>query len=914
MKTLGLDLGTNSIGWAVIESSNGITSLLDKGVHTFPKGVGDSKSGEYSLAAERTGYRAARRMKFRRKLRKIGVLKVLVSNGFAPFIPDESLKKWQNEKIYPTETAFREWLKTDDAADQNPYSARNMAASFKLDISEEKNRFLLGRAFYHMAQRRGFKSNALDSTEDSDGKVASSIGALQEAKGDLTLGQFFYREFYGQHGKRDKTGALERIRSRYTDREQDYHAEFTKIAQLQQLPVDFAQKLERELFFQRPLRSQRHNVGKCPFEKGKTCAPSSHPMFEIFRMLQFINSIRIKTPEDNEPRGLTEEERRKLEAAFHVKENFKFAKLAKLLIPPKKAFGRLGDRESTASYLFNYHPEQTIASCSVIASFMNLFGTPKGDYPALLGAVRSAYSLAKNKSPEECLYDLWHVLFTFESQEKRVEFARSRLGFDDDKATEFNKIKLPGDYAKISIKAIRKFIPLLEAGNIYSHAAFIANIPALFKNASMPDLSSLYDEVFKVIDRVGHKNNIIAAANVLVAKARDDSRPWNYNAESIREYRDVAESSCAAAFGTKKWGKLDESRRAAAVNELIDIFGDQQSSNSERRKFFKSTTIKESINSFLKGKFGFSDEELQVLYHPSAMETYRKADPAPDGRIYLGDPSLSALKNPVFMRTMHRLRALINELIKRDVIDQDTRVHIEMARELNDGNRRNAIYTWQRQQEKNNAAYKVEIEKYYAGKSISHIATDTEILKYKLWVEQKEECPYTGNKIGIHEFLGTNPVYDIEHTFPRSRCWDNSDENKTLTHRDFNRKEKRNKIPAELPQHDLILQRLQSFGWKDRIDSLEKQIAKLKNVQVSVKEERDKIVSRRHFLSIELNYWKDKLSRFTEKEITPGFVNRQLNDARIICKYAKMFLETVFDRVVSLKAMALKPCYEAWGL
>ena len=237
MKTLGLDLGTNSIGWGVIEKFGDDIQLIAKGVHVFTKGVGDSKTGEYSVAAERTGYRSARRLKFRRKLRKLRVLRILSEYGYCPKLTNKELQEWRNKKIYPVNRAFREWLKTDDIANKNPYYYRNLAAELKLDLSDQKSRHILGRAFYHLAQRRGFKSNALEEEDNETGKVTTAISALQKAKGTLTLGQFFYKEFYGQHGKLDKEGKLQRIRNNYTSREQDYLAEFNFICEKQQLPV-----------------------------------------------------------------------------------------------------------------------------------------------------------------------------------------------------------------------------------------------------------------------------------------------------------------------------------------------------------------------------------------------------------------------------------------------------------------------------------------------------------------------------------------------------------------------------------------------------------------------------------------------------------------------------------------------------
>src|SRR3989339_1563816 len=89
---LGLDLGTNSIGWAVIEKQDGKYDFLEKldkngdliptkGSYIFPKGV---NADENSKAAERTGFRGARRRLERLILRKIATLKVLNEFGLCP--------------------------------------------------------------------------------------------------------------------------------------------------------------------------------------------------------------------------------------------------------------------------------------------------------------------------------------------------------------------------------------------------------------------------------------------------------------------------------------------------------------------------------------------------------------------------------------------------------------------------------------------------------------------------------------------------------------------------------------------------------------------------------------------------------------------------------------------------------------
>ena len=54
-KILGLDLGTNSIGWAIRDNNiDNKNQILDSGVLVFSQGVGEEKGVEFSLASERT--------------------------------------------------------------------------------------------------------------------------------------------------------------------------------------------------------------------------------------------------------------------------------------------------------------------------------------------------------------------------------------------------------------------------------------------------------------------------------------------------------------------------------------------------------------------------------------------------------------------------------------------------------------------------------------------------------------------------------------------------------------------------------------------------------------------------------------------------------------------------------------------
>lgn len=316
MKTLGLDIGTNSIGWGIVDEAAG--KIEDCGVYIFPEGVKKEKGNESSKAAERTGFRLARRLKFRRKLRKYETLKVLIKNKMCPLSMEE-LEKWRRQKIYPTSRDFLNWYRTDELKNWEPYFLRKKCVEQKAEPYE------IGRALYHLAQRRGFLSNRKETTKASEGEVSKSIGELSSLIGDRTLGQYFYE--LKQSG--------EKVRGKYTSRKEHYEKEFNRICEVQGFSEELKNDLYRAIFFQRKLKSQKFLVGKCTFERNKPRAPISHFEFEEFRMLSFINSIKIaKNPSEDEKNDLeflTDEEKNLIIPLFFriSKPSFQFADIEK---------------------------------------------------------------------------------------------------------------------------------------------------------------------------------------------------------------------------------------------------------------------------------------------------------------------------------------------------------------------------------------------------------------------------------------------------------------------------------------------------------------------------------------------------------------------------------------------------------
>ncbi|MCS6820530.1 MAG: hypothetical protein NZ551_01535 [Microscillaceae bacterium] len=299
MKTLGLDIGTNSIGFALLDDTQG--EILWQGVHIFQEGVNRNKGREESKNAERRAARQARKLTRRRHDRKVTLMRLLQAIGLCP-TSEEELAHWK-------------------ALD--PYELR------KRGLDEKLSPFEFGRAIYHLNQRRGFKSNRKATSEEEKGtlfKGDKKMGkrGIDEIKDALqnqnfrTLGEYLYS--LNPHD--------ERRRNRYTLRafyEQEFDLLWKKQnptieANFEEVVRKFVHKkfqpkvLQHDwkflikdyiIFYQRKLKSQKELVGKCTLEPKKRRCPSSMLIFQEFRLLDKLHSIRITRETDTQDSSLS---------------------------------------------------------------------------------------------------------------------------------------------------------------------------------------------------------------------------------------------------------------------------------------------------------------------------------------------------------------------------------------------------------------------------------------------------------------------------------------------------------------------------------------------------------------------------------------------------------------------------------
>jgi CRISPR-associated endonuclease Csn1 len=412
--TLGIDLGTNSLGWSLIQyTDQEPDNLKDCGVRIFQEAVEDKTRTPKNQARRQA--RSARKLISRRKMRRQYLLKLLQGNKLLPE------NKAELEEFF---------------AEKDPYEIR------KKGLDEQLTAYEFGRAIYHLDQRRGFKSNRKTDKKDTKetGKVKAGISELQEnitASECRTLGEYLADQ---------KTQ-----RGRYTDRQMYLH-EFRTLWEIQQkyhpdlLTKELKEKIENAIFFQRPLKIQKHLVGKCTFEPTRPRAAKAALAFQQFRILQDINNLTVSDPITYKERPLYKDERQIMIIKLNNQKTLTWKAARKAL-------------DLHEGELFNLERggKKELIGNRTACDITKVIGKPRWD----------AMSFEERDS-------LVTDILTIESEKGFLRRMKEHWLFSEEIADNLNAIELEPGYANLSLKAIRKILPELEQGLIYDKACAAA--------------------------------------------------------------------------------------------------------------------------------------------------------------------------------------------------------------------------------------------------------------------------------------------------------------------------------------------------------------------------------------------------------------------------------------------------------
>ncbi len=475
MKILGLDLGTNSIGWAIVDDIT--NEILACGSRIFPEGVNRSALGkESSKNSTRREKRSARRQLGRRKNKKWGVAKLLMEKGMFPKVRKEELQ----------EVRLKDELRNFFSLE--PYALRAKAFEGKKLTPHE-----LGRVFYQLSQRRGFLSNSKtgDTSETNsikEGRRVSKstsrvpqigINETREGIGNNTLG--YYLNSINPHE--------ERIRNRYTERDM-FIKEFNLIwekqkpfyesiltdefkTQLTNFPKkDKDGKIKRSgLFYQMPLKSQKHLLGKCTFEPSKPKTPKSSILAELYRMHAFINNLKVEGfPLDADRREVVRK------VFLSQKKKFDFKKIADAL------------RKSGLEGKYQYKDKDKVEALSTIPHLRTIFGAVNWD----------KFSIEKQEA-------IWKVIYDSEKVEKLLTFAKDKWELKEKELELLKKFKIREGYSNLSKKAMKNIVPYLQKGLQEAEAVAMGGVRNVFGDKKWNELDEekrnfIEDNVSAILD------------------------------------------------------------------------------------------------------------------------------------------------------------------------------------------------------------------------------------------------------------------------------------------------------------------------------------------------------------------------------------------------------------------------------
>ena len=499
---LGLDLGVGSIGWCLIalDAQGDPAEILGMGSRVVPlTNLGDDKAfskGEaFTANQKRTARRTMRRGFARYQLRRYRLRQELEKVGM---LPDAALIQLPLLEL---------WELRERAA----------TVGRRLTLPE------LGRVLCHINQKRGYrhvKSDAAaivgdegEKKKDSNGAYLAGIRANDEKLQDehKTVGQYFAEQLRRNQSESPTGGISYRIKDQIFSR-QRYIDEYDQIMAAQRvhypdiLTDEFIRMLRDEvIFMQRPLKSCKHLVSLCEFEKqekvmrvqqddgkggrklverrvkfGPKVAPKSSPLFQLCRIYEAVNNIRLTRP-DGSPRDITPEERAKIVAHLQSSASLSFAALKKLLkekaiiadqLTSKSGLKGNSTRVALAAALQPYPQYHHLLDMELETRMMSVQLTDEETGEVTEREV----AVVTDSYVRQPLYRLWHMLYSIEERDAMRRALITQLGMKEedldggllDQLYRLDFVK-PG-YGNKSAKFICKLLPQLQQGLGYSEA------------------------------------------------------------------------------------------------------------------------------------------------------------------------------------------------------------------------------------------------------------------------------------------------------------------------------------------------------------------------------------------------------------------------------------------------------------
>ncbi len=640
------------------------------------------------------------------------------------------------------------------------------------------------------------------------------------------------------------------------------------------------------LFYQRPLKSKKSLISDCPFEQrtylkdGKKeiqsikCISKSNPLFQEFRLWQFIQNLKIYQKEktiDGKTYSDVNVTTEFLKSEDHYTNLFDWLNERKEI--DQKVFLKcpaFNLKKDVENYRWNYVEDKSYP-CNET-------------HNAIVNRLSKVQKMPSDFLTREKEQDLWHILYSVEDKieiEKALKSFAIKNNLSEDFAEVFKKIKpFDKDYGAYSEKAIKKLLPLMRRGKYWNEE----DIHQQTKNRIEKIIYGEVDD--KIRDRVRekaiHLNNIndfkalpLWLASYIVYDRHSEDRnamQWK-KPEDIENYLEefkqhsirnpIVEQVITETLRVVKdiW-KTYGNGVANFFDEIHIELGREMKNPSDKRKDMTNRMIvNESTNlriksllmefmndDYFKNQIDYSEyckDENKLSSYQKGSNPIRPNSPSQQDKLKIFEETI--------LNTVNEIPDYISETIKK---------------------------------------FKESDENKQPTKS--------EINRYKLWLEQKYCSPYTGEIIPLNKLF--TPAYEIEHIIPQSRYFDDSLSNKVICEAEVNKdKDKSTAYEYIRDNHGKKIEL--SFG----------------KVVTIFEEKAYEDFIKRHYAKN-----RSKLNKLMMEEIPESFIQRQLNDSRYISKIVKNLLsnmvredeeqESTSKHVISSNGNITNVLKQDWGL
>lgn len=495
------------------------------------------------------------------------------------------------------------------------------------------------------------------------------------------------------------------------------------------------------LFYQRPLKSKKSLISDCTFEQrtylkeGKKeiqsikCISKSNPIFQEFRLWQFIQNLKIYQKEKTIDGKTYSDVNVTIE---FLKSEDDYTNLFDWLNERKeidqKAFLKYPGfnlKKNAENYRWNYVEDKSYP-CNET-------------HNAILNRLSKVQKVPSDFLTREKEQDLWHILYSVEDKieiEQALKSFAIKNNLSEDFSEVFKKIKpFDADYGAYSEKAVKKLLPLMRMGKYWNEAA----IHPQTKNRIEKIINGEVDD--KIRDRVRDKAIHLNTIN--------DFKALPLWLTSYIVYDRHSEDSNAM-----QWKKPED------IENFLKEFKQHSLRNPIVEQVITETlrVVKDIWKTYGNGSANFFDE----IHIELGREMKNPADKRKDMT-----NKMSANEN-----TNLRIKALLSEFLN-DTTYENVRPFSPSQQEIL------KIY------EEGVLNSDIEIEEDILKISKSNQPSKSELNKYKLWLEQKYRSPYTGEIIPLNKLF--TPAYEIEHVIPQSRYFDDSLSNKVICEAEVNK-------------------------------------------------------------------------------------------------------------------------------